>query len=248
MAQKTARPSLVVSPAAAEARASRFIDRVIELTNVERAKAGVAPVKREDSLTRAAHWMADDMATKNYFSHEDCKGRHIEPRLPDFGYKGYAMIGENIAGGQQSPEQVVVEWMRSPGHRANLLNPDFREIGVAYVHAPNSDLQDYWVQDFGTRRDVFPLIINNDVPQTKSPDVQIYAHGEKWAQQARYSSDGIHWTEWEPFQATRSWKLDATTGKQTIYMELSNGKDTRRATATIELNDINDQTHVASAR
>ncbi len=235
MAQKTARSSQTLSSSAMDAQKARFMDRVIELTNIERVKAGVAPLKREESLTKSAGWLAEDMATNNYFDHKDRQGRHIEPRLPDFGYTGYAMIGENIAGGQQTPEQVVAEWMRSPGHRANLLNPDFRELGVAYVHAPNSELQDYWVQDFGTRRDIFPLIINNDVPQTNSPTIHLYAHGDKWAQQARYSTDGAHWTEWEPFQPTRTLKLDAMNGKQTVYEELSNGKDTRRAAATVEL-------------
>lgn len=236
MAQKTGHSTQTISANGTDAQKARFMDRVIELTNVERVKAGVAPLKREESLTKSARWLAEDMAANNYFAHKDRQGRSIEPRLPDFGYTGYAMIGENIAGGQQTPEQVVAEWMHSPGHRANLLNPDFRELGVAYVHVPNSELQDYWVQDFGTRRDVFPLIINNDVPQTDSPTLHLYAHGDKWAQQARYSTDGAHWTQWEPFQAARTLKLEAANGKQTVYVELSNGKDTRRAAATVELN------------
>ena len=235
MAQKSARSTQPALAAGMDAQKVRFMDRVIELTNLERVKAGVAPLKREENLTKSARWLAEDMVANNYFAHKDRQGRSIEPRLPDFGYTGYSMIGENIAGGQQTPEQVVAEWMHSPGHRANLLNPDFRELGVAYVHAPNSELQDYWVQDFGTRRDVFPLIINNDVPQTNSPTLHLYAHGDKWAQKARYSMDGVRWTEWESFQPTRALNLEAASGKQTVYVELSNGKDIRRASATIEL-------------
>ena len=190
-AQKAPRSLQLASAKSLEAQKAQFMDRVIELTNAERVKAGVAPLKREDSLTKSAQWLAQDMAANNYFAHEDRQGRRIVTRLPDFGYTGYSMIGENIAGGQQTPEQVVAEWMRSPGHRANLLNPEFCELGVAYVHVPNSELQNYWVQDFGTRHDVFPLIINNDMRQTNSPAIQLYAHGGKWAQQARYSSDGV---------------------------------------------------------
>ena len=213
----------------------RFVAELIELTNVERVKAGLAPVKRQDDLSRAARWQAEDMASGNYFDHKDHLGRHIEPRLPDFGYVGYCALGENIAGGQTSPAEVVAGWMKSPGHRANLLNPDFREVGVAYVHAPNSEYQDYWVQDFGSRSEVFPLIINLEAVQTATPSVKLYVHGGPWAQQARYSNDNQHWTEWEDYQATREWTLAPADGRQTVYVELRNGKDCKRQTATIAL-------------
>ena len=146
-AQTTARPS----PKAAVVNTENFIVRVIELTNMERVKAGVLPLKRQDDLCKAAHWLADDMATHNYFRHTDRTGRNIDLRLPYFGYKDFSTIGENIAGGQVTPSAVVADWMKSPGHCANMLSPDFCEIGVAYVHVPNSESQDYWVQDFGGR-------------------------------------------------------------------------------------------------
>ncbi len=216
-------------------RNDRFVDEVIHLTNVERVKLGFAPLKRQDDLCKSAIWHAQDMIVNNYFDHKDHLGRHIDERIPALGYTNYSMIGENIAGGQPTPAQVVAAWLKSPGHRANLLNPDFREIGVACIHAPNNDLQDIWVQDFGSRAEVFPVIINLEAPLTVSPEVKLYVHGAQWAQKMRFSNDGERWTNWETYQSARDWKLTGESGKQTVYVELNNGADTKRMTACIEL-------------
>ena len=216
----------------------QFVDKVIELTNMERAKVGVPPVKRHDALNASARWLAGDMATNNYFDHVDRMGRNIVSRLPDFSYRNYVAIGENIAAGQRTPRDVVDAWLKSPGHRANLLNADFREIGVSYVYAPNSEYGCYWVQDFGKRPDAFPLIINLEAAQTTSLNVSLYVHGDKWAQSMRFSNDGVNWTEAEPYRATREWKLTPREGKQTVYVELSNGTETRQSSASIAFVDV----------
>lgn len=149
----------------------RFVNAVIKLTNAERSKAGMLPLKRQDDLSKAARWLAEDMIAHNYFDHKDHMGCHSDSRLPKFGYVNYSILGENIAGGQTTPAQVVAAWMRSPGHRANLLNPDFREVGVACVQARNSVYRNYWVQDFGCRVEVLiypryfgspPLLVNRE--------------------------------------------------------------------------------------
>ncbi len=216
-------------------RNDRFVEEVIRLTNIERMKLGFAPLKRQDDLCKSAIWHAQDMIVNSYFDHKDHLGRHIDERIPALGYTNYSMIGENIAGGQPTPAEVVAAWLKSPGHRANLLNPDFREIGVACIHAPNNELLDIWVQDFGSRAEVFPVIINLEAPQTVSPDVKLYVHGSQWAQKMRFSNDGAHWTDWENYQSGRDWKLTGESGRQTVYVELNNGADTKRMTASIEL-------------
>ena len=221
----------------------QFADKVIELTNIERTKLGVPPLKRHDALNASARWLAGDMAANKYFDHVDRLGRSIVARLPDFNYRNYVAIGENIAAGQRTPRDVVEAWLKSPGHRANLLNADFREIGVSYVYAPNSEYGCYWVQDFGKRADAFPLIINLEAAQTTSPDVSLYVHGDKWAQFMRFSGDGVDWTEWESYRATHAWKLTPHEGRQTVFVELSNGVETRRSSATI---DLVDPTHEAA--
>jgi uncharacterized protein YkwD len=217
------------------AAGEQFADKVIELTNIERVRLGVPPLKRQDALCASARWLAGDMVANRYFEHVDRLGRNIDPRFPDFGYRNYAAIGENIAAGQRTPREVVDTWLKSPGHRANLLNADFREVGVSYVYAPNSEYGCYWVQDFGKRADTFPLIINLEAAQTRSPDVKLYIYGDKWAKSMRFSGNGATWTDWEPYRADREWKLNAQAGKQTVFVELNNGVETRRSSATIEL-------------
>ena len=230
-AQNNARLQAGSPPVAEE----QFTDKVIELTNIQRGRVGAPPLKRQSFLREAARWMAGDMAANRYFAHVDRLGRSIGPRFADFGYKDYTALGENIAAGQRTPREVVDTWLKSPGHRANLLNADFREIGVSYICVPNSEYGCYWVQDFGKREDIFPLIINLEATQTRSPDVKLYIYGDKWAKTMRFSSDEVQWTEWELYRADRDWKLSSHVGKQTVFVELKNGTKTRRSSASIEL-------------
>ncbi|MDB5139491.1 MAG: hypothetical protein JWR12_1407 [Mucilaginibacter sp.] len=107
-----------------------------------------APLIWNDQLEQAAIGHAKDMADKNYFSHTSKDGRGSEDRIALAGYtfKGYKSftIGENIAQGQQSIAEVMKGWFKSEGHCKNLMNPGFKEVGVAYYNT-------YWVQDFGGR-------------------------------------------------------------------------------------------------
>ncbi len=101
-----------------------------------------------DKLFNAATGHAKDMSKRNYFSHTSKDGRSMQDRIIAGGYtyKGFKSfaIGENIAQGQQSIAEVMDGWFKSEGHCKNLMNPDFKEIGVA-------EYKDYWVQDFGGR-------------------------------------------------------------------------------------------------
>ncbi len=213
----------------------RLAQEVIARTNAVRAEHGLPPLKAQANLRDSAVWLAQDMAQHNYFDHTDRLGRSISPRLPDFGYRDFHVIGENIAGGQRTPEQVVAGWMKSPGHRANILNRDFREIGVAYAYGPHSDLKRYWVQDFGARFGVYPVVINGEAGVTHSPNVRLYIYGEGWARRMRLSNDGALWTPWELYQSNRDWTLEPGRGKRTVTVELSNGEETQRAEDSILL-------------
>ncbi|RYY28143.1 MAG: CAP domain-containing protein [Sphingobacteriaceae bacterium] len=108
----------------------------------------VAPVIWNDQLTVAAAKHAQDMFNQHYFSHESRNGDHIQDRFQKAGYgtAGFRryVIGENIAQGQQSIEQVNQELFKSENHCKNLMNPAFKEVGV-YVY------NYYWVEDFGGR-------------------------------------------------------------------------------------------------
>ncbi len=221
--------------------------RVVQLTNEVRARYHLAPLHVHSALMHSAAWMAQDMAQHNYLRHTDCKGREIDPRLPELGYGDYREIGENIAGGQLTADEVVADWLRSPGHRANLLNPDFREIGVSHAVAPHTHYKHYWVQDFGSRNDVYPVVINNEALLTTDANVHLYLHGADWAGQMRFSNDGSHWSEWEPFQSQRDWTLETGYGKRTIFVELRGGGMVRRSADTIALLPPRQDTLIASA-
>ncbi|MES2276902.1 MAG: CAP domain-containing protein [Bacteroidota bacterium] len=107
-----------------------------------------APLTWNNMLQKSAYAHAKDMNDKNYFSHTSKDGRNMEDRIVLAGYKfnGYKVygVGENIAMGQQSISQVMDDWIKSEGHCRNLMNPNFKEIGIAQYN-------DYWVQDFGGR-------------------------------------------------------------------------------------------------
>lgn len=131
--------------------------QVLQLVNEARAQArncgaasfAAAPaVTLNAQLTQAAQGHASDMAAQNYFSHTSKDGRTFAQRIVAAGY-AYRTIGENIAAGQPTPQQVVAGWLQSEGHCRNIMNPGFRELGVGY--AGGGSYGHYWVQDFGAR-------------------------------------------------------------------------------------------------
>lgn len=117
---------------------------VARLVNLERQKAGLAPLTLSEELSKVARIKSQDMAYKNYFSHTSPTYGDPFQMMRSFGIKfGYA--GENIAKGYRGPESVMNGWMNSSGHRANILNANFKKIGVGYVEARGTT---YWTQLF----------------------------------------------------------------------------------------------------
>ncbi|MEW2132209.1 CAP domain-containing protein [Streptomyces sp. NPDC005435] len=134
----SASASAVVAPQA-EAEA-----QVLALVNQERAKVGCEPVTANSSLTKLAEAFSSDMAARDFFDHTDPDGATPWDRASDAGITGLG--GENIARGQIDPAAVMDAWMNSPGHRANILNCDFKTLGVG-VHFGEGG--PWWTQDFG---------------------------------------------------------------------------------------------------
>jgi uncharacterized protein YkwD len=120
--------------------------RLVQLTNAERARAGLPPLQAHAQLMSAAQHSAAVMASMSCFGH-DC-GSEGGPgwQLRNAGYE-YSAFGQNVAAGQRSAEEVVAAWMRSPEHRGNLLNPAYRDVGVGVATAGR--LWTYWVLNFG---------------------------------------------------------------------------------------------------
>ena len=120
-----------------------FPMEVLRLVNKERAKVGAAPLKFAKDLAASAYVRAVELPTK--FSHTRPNGTKCFTAMPTI--RG-SILGENLAGGQISPKQVVQAWMDSPTHRDNIINPKYTEIGVVYYYQANSKYRHYWVQHF----------------------------------------------------------------------------------------------------
>ena len=120
----------------------KFPAEVLRLVNLERAKVGLQPLKFSEDLTASALIRSRELPIK--FSHTRPNGLKCFTAMPQIGH----MLGENLAGGQTSPKQVVQAWMDSETHRANILNKSFREIGIVYYYHSNSKFKHYWVQHF----------------------------------------------------------------------------------------------------
>lgn len=124
------------------------VDEVLTLTNAERGAAGLRPLAHDGRLAEAAQAYSADMAARAFYSHTSPEGLAPWDRAAASGapHRG---IGENIACGQRTPSEVVEGWMNSPGHRANILKPDFTHLGVGY--AGGGPAGTYWTQLFGER-------------------------------------------------------------------------------------------------
>ncbi|MFJ8490103.1 CAP domain-containing protein [Streptomyces sp. NPDC094038] len=143
------KPSSTPSPSStpkATATASGVVARVVELVNAERSKVGCSALTLNTTLTKVAQAHSEDMALHRNMSHTGSDGSSPGDRITGAGYT-WSAYGENVAYGYASPEQVMAAWMASPGHKANILNCTFKEIGVGLAQ-PDS----YWTQDFGTAR------------------------------------------------------------------------------------------------
>lgn len=119
---------------------STFASQVVSLVNQERAKAGLPSLSSDRALSAMALDKAKDMYINNYFAHNSPQYGSPFDMMKSYGiYFTYA--GENIAKGQRSPQEVMNAWMNSPGHRQNIMNPNYTRIGTACFNGE-------WVQEF----------------------------------------------------------------------------------------------------
>ena len=128
--------------AAQQVDTRNFPQEVLRLVNIERAKVGAAPLRFADDLAASAFVRATEITTK--FSHTRPNGTRCFTAMPQRGH----VLGENLAGGQTTPKQVVQAWMDSKTHRDNMLSKNFKEIGIVYYYQPNTRFKHYWVQHF----------------------------------------------------------------------------------------------------
>jgi uncharacterized protein YkwD len=161
--QQRAAARTTASPAAGTTRVSTLESQLLGQINGVRARRGLRPLRLSTGLTAAANQHSASMALKGYFSHNSANGTSFWKRIAGFyGYRGYDSwsVGENLL--WSSPDVGATDalrmWMTSPEHRANLLNRDWREIGLVAVHAANApgvydgDEVTVVTADFGFRR------------------------------------------------------------------------------------------------
>ena len=139
-AQKAVEQKQPTAPASSQV--SAFEQQVLDLTNQERAKIGVPALKLDVELSKVAREKSRDMQAKGYFDHNSPTYGSPFDMMKKFGIS-YRTAGENIAMGQQSPQEVVTAWMNSEGHRKNILNANYTHIGIGHVAQGN-----YWTQMF----------------------------------------------------------------------------------------------------
>ena len=120
---------------------------MLELVNIERANAGVAPLVLDEALCNAANMRAIEMDRTGEFSHTRPGGRECFT-VVDYCNIGYMMCGENIAAGQPTPEEVMNSWLGSAGHKANILSPEYTKMGLGYSTGGGGEYRHYWAQEF----------------------------------------------------------------------------------------------------
>lgn len=135
-------PGQVLNIPQLDAAVRSFETEVVRLVNEQRAQHGLKPLTENWELSRVARYKSQDMADNRYFSHTSPTYGSPFQMIRAFGLS-FRTAGENIAYGQRTPQAVVNAWMNSSGHRANILNASYTQIGVGYVAGGN-----YWTQMF----------------------------------------------------------------------------------------------------
>jgi uncharacterized protein YkwD len=139
---------------------ARIAARVLQLSNEARAVprrcgadsfAAAAPLQLSPLLNGVALDYARDMAAYGYMDHTGRDGSSPAQRISRAGYR-WSEVGENLARGLTTPEQLVAGWLGSPAHCANLMWPGYREAGIAFSDNPRLDSGIYWAMEFGTPR------------------------------------------------------------------------------------------------
>lgn len=131
-------------------------EKFLRLINAYRKKNGVPPLKLSRTLGAAAEHHSVEMARYNYFSHTLRNGVSWSQNIVKHGYKASRTMGENIAAGNSSAQATFDQWRRSPGHNRNMLNPNFRAIGIGRASKSTSKYRWYWTTTFGGKFDRGP--------------------------------------------------------------------------------------------
>ena len=192
-------------------------------------------------MTKAARWFSWDSVENRadpYCGHQDTQGNWPDYRVRFFGFKGFGGA-ENAFCGYVTPQQAIDGWMNSSGHRANLLDPNSREIGLGY-YVRASDGRGYVTQDFGVDPVYPPVVIENEAVAVTSPEVDLYVYNRSQgggfaemgpATEMMISNDAcFREASWQPYAVEPTWTLEAGQGWRTVYART---RDALGRTATV---------------
>ncbi|HEV2108963.1 MAG TPA: CAP domain-containing protein [Thermomicrobiales bacterium] len=122
---------------------------MLALINGYRAANGLTPLQMTQTLSNAAEFHSVDMASMNYFSHTLSSGLGWSENMTAFGYGYETSRAENIAAGNATAATTFQQWVTSPAHNANILNPNLSAIGIGRAYGAASDFGYYWTTTFG---------------------------------------------------------------------------------------------------
>ncbi len=144
----TATVALQQYSGAGDYQAYDYSGQMLAVINQARCDNGLTPLTLNEQLGAAALAHAIDMATNNFFSHTGSDGSDVSARVTATGYP-WRLVGENLAGGPNDPARVHEMLMNSPGHRANILDPGYREFGLGVINREAAEYRWYWTEVFG---------------------------------------------------------------------------------------------------
>jgi hypothetical protein len=193
--------------------------------NQLRLQYNLPPLKLNAQLCEAAQTHAETLAQTGMITHVDAHGRRADYRASEAGYF-YHRLGENLAAGQLTWERALHAWLNSPDHRANLLTPDYRELGIGFAGSATR-YRTVWAQLLGARRTAYPVIINLDAYATDTPEVAVYVHGAREARAMRYRINDGAWSAWQSSTEWLECELPHREGFHTITVQIRIGSKPR---------------------
>lgn len=153
--------------------ASVSTSSLVSAANSSRTQSGLGTLSINSALVSAATAKANDMINNDYFSHNSPDGRQPWDFIFAAGYN-YVYAGENLAIGYESPSEIHTAWMNSSSHRDNILNPNFREIGIAAVTGEYQGAEiTVVVQMFGSKTEETPVINEEEINQENNGSTQV---------------------------------------------------------------------------
>jgi uncharacterized protein YkwD len=240
--------ALLSSFAAPVSAQSSDVGQILARINALRTQNGLPPLELNGQLTASAQQHSDDMARTGNVDHTGSDGSSIDSRIRASGYghwRSFGIWGENIYGGQLANVDAAWNfWINSQVHRANLLNPRYREIGIGVGQSDNGT---YYTLNFGAQPNVLPFFVTGSAPimtllLTNEDDITtgegVAIMGQ--ATQVRVAEgDDTSSAGWQPWAPTISFQLSDAPGQHTITVEYKDdlGRGTK-ALRTINVSEL----------